>query len=211
MNATDTAAGLRGRAEEICRRYLPMDGDKAGIGLRATSTARGGARCSSASPDRAFPASGPTPRQVSTATCSTSSGIAAARPRCARRSWRRAPSCPCRSRRRRARTTMHAKRPAASGGAAAPSTAPTQRRTSAPAGLRREEPEPGRSGARSRGGREPSGLPAVSWNEPPPGGSSTSGDRHARSRPRHSHHPAGPAGARVRQRPPDLCRPDRPR
>ena len=30
MNATDTAAALRGRAEEVCRRYLPMYGRKRG-------------------------------------------------------------------------------------------------------------------------------------------------------------------------------------
>ena len=49
---------------------------------------------------------------------------------------RPAPSSPCRLRRRRARATTQRKRPAASGGVAAPSTAPMPRPISVPAGSR---------------------------------------------------------------------------
>ena len=61
---------------------------------------------------------------------------ARSRPASLGRAEARSPSSPCRLRRRRARATTQQKRPAASGGVAAPSTAPMPRPISAPAGSR---------------------------------------------------------------------------
>ena len=105
----------------------------AATGWREISTAPAGGRSSSASAVPGSPASGPTPRPGSTATCSTSSAIAPARRRCARRSTRRGPSSPwslprtairgLRRPRAAAATTTRPKRRAACGGNAAPSPA----------------------------------------------------------------------------------------